>query len=234
MQGTIEILARTPLPTAHGDFECIAFRHVFEPDAVHVALVHGDPAAEEAPPVRVHSECFTDEVLDSIKCDCRHQLAASLGHIAEHGSGALVYLRQEGRGIGLVGKLLAYELQHAEGLDTVDANRRLGLPDDARGYEAAAAFLKEMGLSSVALLTNNPAKVEGLESAGLEVVERLPVLTAATEEARQYLATKIARMGHLLEAATGPPRPSVMGKEAGEGPSSAREGRTVPPEESAA
>jgi GTP cyclohydrolase II len=218
MSGSIEILARTPLPTAHGEFVCIAFRDAAEPEATHIALVRGEPDKAESPPVRVHSECFTGEVLHSAKCDCRHQLDAALEHIARYGTGVLVYLRQEGRGIGLVEKLKAYALQEAEGLDTVDANRRLGLPDDARRYDAAAALLETLGVRSVVLLTNNPSKVEGLEKAGVEVVGRVPILAATTEQARAYLATKIARMGHLVEK--GP----TGGAQASAGPAAPEDG----------
>lgn len=198
MEQHIEILARTPLPTSHGAFETIAFRCPSDPEATHLALVRGEVKGAEALPVRVHSECFTGEVLHSIKCDCRDQLDAAMEHVAEHGSGVIVYLRQEGRGIGLVDKLRAYALQENEGLDTVDANRRLGLPDDARSYEAAAEILRWLGVESVVLLTNNPAKVDGLAEAGVTVAGRIPVLAAKSDRARAYLSTKVARMGHLL------------------------------------
>ncbi len=202
MTNRVEILAETPLPTARGEFNCIAFRYIEDPDSVHIALVFGEPAEHRGVPVRVHSECFTGEVLHSAKCDCRHQLLAALEHVSEHGFGIVVYLRQEGRGIGLVDKLRAYAVQQSEGLDTVDANRRLGLPDDARSYDAAAAILLNLGVTSVVLLTNNPDKVEGLERAGIEVMGRVPVVAASTEQARFYLATKVARMGHLVESTT--------------------------------
>lgn len=198
MEHAIDILATTPLPTSHGEFTCIAFHCAADPEATHVAMVRGDVRGAEALPVRVHSECFTGEVLHSMKCDCRHQLDAALDHIDKAGRGIVVYLRQEGRGIGLVDKLRAYAVQAGEGLDTVDANRALGLPDDARSYEAAAAILEQLGVRSVVLLTNNPAKVSGLEAAGIPVVRRMPVVVAKGERAVAYLETKVERMGHVL------------------------------------
>lgn len=198
MSNRIEILAETPLPTLYGDYLCIAFRHGTSPDT-HVALVKGDLAGMEAAPVRVHSECFTGEVLLSLKCDCKAQLEAALQYIASSGAGALIYLRQEGRGIGLVSKLRAYALQAERGLDTVDANRSLGLPDDDRRYDAAARLLEHLGVKSIALLTNNPAKIEGLQAEGIKVVDRIPVLASGLHApARDYLDTKVTRMGHLI------------------------------------
>jgi GTP cyclohydrolase II len=198
MASTPEILARTPLPTLHGTFDCVAFADPGDPSVTHVAMVRGDIEGDAPVPVRVHSECFTGEVLHSVKCDCRRQLDAALDHIDAAGRGVVVYLRQEGRGIGLVAKLKAYALQAGEGLDTVDANRRLGLPDDARSYEVAAGILTALGVRRVELLTNNPAKVAGLEAAGIEVVARVPVVVAQGEAAQRYLETKVARMGHVL------------------------------------
>ncbi|RMG20684.1 MAG: GTP cyclohydrolase II [Deltaproteobacteria bacterium] len=199
MDRDLEILAQTPLPTEHGRFRCLAFRHRSEPQTTHLALVLGEVQGASELTVRVHSECFTGEVLGSLKCDCRGQLNAALARIAERGRGVLVYLRQEGRGIGLVAKLKAYALQEEEGLDTVDANRRLGLPDDLRRYEAAAALLDHLGVDSVVLLTNNPAKVTGLTQAGTAVARREPLVTPRSPQARRYLETKAARMGHILE-----------------------------------
>jgi len=200
----IELLARTPLPTEYGRFECVAFRALDEPEATHVAMIFGEVAGQEALPVRVHSECFTGEVLGSQKCDCRHQLDRALCRVAEEGAGVVIYLRQEGRGIGLVAKLQAYALQEGEGLDTVDANRRLGLPDDTRRYQAAAELLHTLGVRSVRLLTNNPAKVEGLREGGVEVVGREPVWVPRSAQARDYLNTKVARMGHQPESEEDP------------------------------
>jgi len=197
-----EILARTPLPTRFGTFTCLAFRHrdglpEEDPCEVNVALFAGDPEGAKGFLCRVHSACFTGEVLHSRRCDCGAQLDASMAAIAKEGRGALIYLRQEGRGIGLIDKLRAYALQAEQGLDTVDANRALGLPDDLRRYDAAAALLRHLGVASIRLLTNNPAKVEGLEAAGVIVDRRESLIVPETDEARAYLETKVARMGHL-------------------------------------
>ncbi|MDF1563213.1 MAG: GTP cyclohydrolase II [Deltaproteobacteria bacterium] len=204
----VEILARTPLPTRHGLFECIAFRRGPRPGSlkapepedpceVNLAMVVGDPEGAEELLCRVHSACFTGEVLHSLKCDCRSQLDAALAAVAGEGRGMVIYLRQEGRGIGLVDKLRAYALQEDEGLDTVDANRALGLPDDTRRYDSAAELLGHLGVKSIRLLTNNPSKVEGLSAAGVKVVRREALVVPQSEEARAYLDTKVARMGHL-------------------------------------
>jgi GTP cyclohydrolase II len=163
----------------------------------HVALVHGSVTGREAVPVRVHSECITSEVFGSLKCDCKQQLDWSLREIARLGAGAVLYLRQEGRGIGLANKIRAYELQ-ARGLDTVDANRSLGLPDDARSYEAARDMLEHLGIQSVRLMTNNPDKVNALSALGVRVVERVPVIVPATKFSKGYLEAKRDRMAHEL------------------------------------
>lgn len=193
-----EILAETPLPTQHGEFTVIAFRLPGEVEE-HMAIIRNQAGVVGGQKVfvRVHSECFTSEVLGSLKCDCREQLESALATIARRGRGVVIYLRQEGRGIGLVNKLRAYALQ-AQGHDTVDANRLLGLPDDTRRYDAAAAILKYLGVESVVLMTNNPLKIEGLRALGVEVAERLPVFVPANEHSSGYLETKRIRMGHLL------------------------------------
>jgi len=147
--------------------------------------------------VRVHSECITSEVFGSLKCDCRDQLEAGQRAIAKAGRGAVIYLRQEGRGIGLANKIRAYELQGA-GHDTVDANRLLGLPDDARDYSAAAAMIRHLGIASVRLMTNNPAKVDALRKCGIELSRCEPVVVCSSEWSASYLETKRARMGHDL------------------------------------
>jgi 3,4-dihydroxy 2-butanone 4-phosphate synthase/GTP cyclohydrolase II len=163
----------------------------------HVAVVVGDPEGDDVL-VRVHSECFTGDVLGSGRCDCGPQLIQALDRIGRHGRGVVVYLRgHEGRGIGLAAKLRAYVLQD-QGFDTVDANVELGLPVDARSYESAAAILEHLGVRSVVLLTNNPAKVTGLEAGGINVIERSPLVIAPIPESRSYLETKRRRMGHLL------------------------------------
>ena len=156
-----------------------------------------DAASAEAPLVRVHSECWTGEVLRSAKCDCREQLHRALTTIAQAGAGAVVYLRQEGRGIGLGNKIKAYALQE-QGADTVDANRMLGFEDDSRTYDVAAAMLRDLGVSRLALLTNNPKKVDGLRAHGVEVVERVPIAMEPNEHNADYLAVKAKKMGHDL------------------------------------
>jgi GTP cyclohydrolase II len=160
-------------------------------------MVYGDITGAEALPVRIHSECMTSEVFGSLKCDCKEQLDHALAEIARRGAGAVLYLRQEGRGIGLANKIRAYELQ-SKGHDTVDANRLLGLPDDAREYHAAAHMLEHFGVKSVLLMTNNPAKVSALGALGVAVDGRLPVVIAPNPFSRQYLETKRERMSHEL------------------------------------
>ena len=189
--------AESVIPTDYGPIEVIVYKAA---DEEHLALVSGDDKSADAPwLVRVHSECWTGEVLRSHKCDCREQLDEALRLIAECKHGIVVYLRQEGRGIGLGNKIRAYALQE-KGLDTVEANRALGFADDARTYEVAAAILKDLGATRVRLLTNNPAKVRGLEAGGVEVVERVPLVVARTERAAEYLDVKARRLGHEIGA----------------------------------
>lgn len=198
-----DILAETPLPTRHGEFRVIAFRLPEEnAPAEHIAIVRGDISFGQRVPVRAHSECFTSEVLGSLKCDCREQLDLALSTIARRERGVVVYLRQEGRGIGLVNKLKAYALQ-AQGHDTVDANRLLGLPDDTRRYDAAASILAYLGVQSVSLMTNNPLKIDGLRALGVNVVERLPMLAPTNQYSEGYLEAKRLRMGHILPPTAG-------------------------------
>ena len=188
-------VAESSLPTDHGRFRMVVYG---AGDGLNdLALILGEPATDQAL-VRVHSECLTGDVLGSLRCDCGPQLEQALATIAEHGSGILVYLRQEGRGIGLANKARAYALQDA-GLDTVDANLALGFPADLRDYGRAAAILADLGIDRVRLLTNNPAKVRGLEAAGIEVLERRPLEVVAGPDNAAYLATKRVRLGHLLE-----------------------------------
>lgn len=198
-------LSTARLPTRLGDFEALAFsdgRDGTEP----IALVHGDLTSSPAPLVRIHSECWTGDVIGSLRCDCGEQLGLALNAITAEGAGILLYLRQEGRGIGLVNKLRAYALQDS-GLDTVDANTALGLPVDAREYGAAAAMLAELGVERVRLLTNNPAKPAALEAQGIEVVERVPLTALPNPVNLPYLETKVARLGH--DARTDEARPLV-------------------------
>jgi GTP cyclohydrolase II len=191
----VERFSEAPLPTDRGPFRAIVFRDAS--GAEHVALVHGDAAGDDVP-VRVHSECMTSEVFGSLKCDCRDQLDRALDHIASRGRGVLVYLRQEGRGIGLGNKIRAYALQ-AEGLDTYEANRRLGFPDDLRSYDVAAEILRQLGVRSVELITNNPLKVTGLATAGIPVRRRVQLASPANPHNVEYLRAKRERTGHLIE-----------------------------------
>ena len=163
----------------------------------HCALVYGDVRGKRAVPVRVHSECLTSEVFGSLKCDCREQLESAQQEIADRGFGVLLYLRQEGRGIGLANKVRAYALQ-ALGADTVEANELLHLPVDARSYDVAAAILRELGVQSVELLTNNPEKIGALRRLGIQVDRRVPVLIAANPFSASYLEVKRRRMQHEL------------------------------------
>lgn len=190
----------TGLPTRYGDFRLLLYS---APDAKeHMALVAGPLEAlggEEPVMVRIHSECLTGDLFGSRRCDCGQQLDQSLRTLASMGRGVLLYLRQEGRGIGLTRKIEAYKLQE-QGLDTVEANLALGLPEDAREYGVAAGILADLGACRVRLLTNNPDKVTGLERHGIEVVERLPLLVTPNAANLRYLETKRDRMGHLLGA----------------------------------
>jgi GTP cyclohydrolase II len=163
----------------------------------HVALIMGEVRGRSSVTVRVHSECLTSEVFGSLKCDCREQLEAAQEEIARKGHGVLLYLRQEGRGIGLTNKIRAYQLQ-SRGHDTVDANRMLGLPDDARDYDAAAAMLEHLEVLSIRLMTNNPLKVQALSALGVVVDCRVPVVASANPHSAPYLETKRLRMGHSL------------------------------------
>ncbi len=193
-------VAAVALPTALGSFQLIAYRERVRPDREpHLALVYGDRTGRDrpAPLVRLHSECLTGDIFGSRRCDCGPQLEAALAMVAATGGGAVLYLRQEGRGIGLLAKLRAYELQE-QGLDTVEANERLGLPVDAREYHTAAAMLRDLGLTRLRLLTNNPRKVAGLTAAGVTVTERVPLVIPPSSENQRYLATKRAKLGHLL------------------------------------
>jgi GTP cyclohydrolase II len=211
----LEELARAPIPTRFGHFELRVYRWD-DPDAhpalsrEHCALVMGDLAGRSDVPVRVHSECLTSEVLGSLKCDCRGQLERAQADIARRGYGAVLYLRQEGRGIGLANKVRAYALQ-ANGADTVEANEQLHLPVDARSYDVAAAMLKELGVASVELMTNNPAKVEALSRLGVQIARRLPVLVPATPFSAGYLETKRRVMQHHLPSNPLHHRPKVVG-----------------------
>ncbi len=192
----IEKYAETNLPTTHGTFKVTVFRDAV--GAEHLAIHKGEIAGGEMVLARAHSECFTSEVLGSLKCDCREQLEMSLDAVAKAGRGVVLYLRQEGRGIGLGNKIRAYALQEA-GVDTIEANTRLGFVVDGRRYDIAAAMLKALGVRSVHLMTNNPDKVEQLTRHGVNVVARVPIEVDANQHSLDYLDTKRTKMGHMLE-----------------------------------
>ena len=185
-------------PSQFGEFQIYAYRNSLD-STEHLAIVKGDPTELAAKPamVRMHSECLTGDALGSMRCDCRMQLQAALKMIEAHGLGVVVYLRQEGRGIGLVNKLKAYTLQDM-GLDTVEANERLGFPADLRDYGMGAQILNDLCVKQIRLITNNPRKIAGLKGYGLEIVDRLPLLIEATDYNSEYLATKAKKLGHLL------------------------------------
>ncbi|MBE9045348.1 bifunctional 3,4-dihydroxy-2-butanone-4-phosphate synthase RibB/GTP cyclohydrolase II RibA [Pleurocapsales cyanobacterium LEGE 10410] len=185
-------------PSQFGNFQIYGYRNTLD-NTEHLAIVKGDPAELAAKPamVRMHSECLTGDSLGSMRCDCRMQLQAALKMIEAHGLGVVVYLRQEGRGIGLVNKLKAYTLQDM-GLDTVEANERLGFPADLRDYGMGAQILNDLSIKQIRLITNNPRKIAGLKGYGLEIVDRLPLLIEATDYNSEYLATKAKKLGHLL------------------------------------
>ncbi|MBA9085409.1 3,4-dihydroxy 2-butanone 4-phosphate synthase/GTP cyclohydrolase II [Fontibacillus solani] len=185
------------MPTDYGEFRAIAYTNDVD-SKEHVALVKGDINGDDPVLVRVHSECLTGDVFHSHRCDCGPQFEAALRQIEEAGSGVLLYMRQEGRGIGLINKLKAYKLQE-QGLDTVDANLKLGFPADLRDYGIGAQILKDLGVRQIRLMTNNPRKIKGLEGYGLEVVERVPIQMKENADNTNYLHTKQAKLGHLLK-----------------------------------
>ncbi len=193
----VERYSEADVPTEYGVLRIVVYREKAS-GAEHVAILKGDLRGKSDVHVRVHSECLTGEVLHSLKCDCREQLDFALRHVADEERGAVLYLRQEGRGIGLGNKIKAYALQQ-KGADTVDANRMLGFEDDLRRYSVASDMLADIGIRSIVLLTNNPDKVEKLRADGVTVSARLPVYIEPNEHNRGYLLTKRARMGHLLQ-----------------------------------
>jgi len=192
-----EIPSEAKLPTQFGDFVIRVFQEQ-ETGLDHVALTLGDMAGPDPVLVRMHSECLTGDALGSLRCDCGPQLQSAMQMISKRGWGVILYLRQEGRGIGLHSKIQAYHLQD-QGADTLDANLMLGLPADARDYRIASTMLAALAIDEVCLLTNNPDKVEQLEKLGINVVERMPLVVGVGNSNRDYLNTKVERMGHQIE-----------------------------------
>jgi GTP cyclohydrolase II len=194
----VRVVAVANLPTEFGDFRIVAFWNNRD-QGDHVAIVHGDVVGREGVPLRVHSECLTGDALGSLRCDCRAQLHAALKRISEEPFGVVLYLRQEGRGIGLMNKIRAYELQD-QGLDTVEANLALGFRDDEREYSVAAHMIASLGVASIRLITNNPSKVDQLTALGVNVAERVPHKMPPNVHNVAYLRTKTERSGHLFQA----------------------------------
>ncbi len=194
----VEIASTAKLPSRFGDFTIYVFKND-QDDKEHLAMVHEEVFGAEDVVTRVHSECLTGDVLGSLRCDCRDQLERSLRHVGALPRGIVLYMRQEGRGIGLTNKIRAYGLQE-RGLDTVEANHALGFDDDLRNYDIAAAMLRTLGVGSIRLMTNNPDKVQKLEREGIVVRDRIPLAIPPNPHNRNYLATKARRSGHLLDA----------------------------------
>jgi 3,4-dihydroxy 2-butanone 4-phosphate synthase/GTP cyclohydrolase II len=195
----VQRVAEAKLPTPFGDFKVIAYKSSTDPDE-HLAMVMGDVATDEPVLVRVHSQCLTGDVFHSLRCDCGEQIEMAMKRIAGEGRGVVLYMRQEGRGIGIHNKIKAYALQD-KGMDTVEANISLGFKPDQRDYGVGAQILADLGVRNMRLMTNNPKKMSGLESFGLNIVEQLPITTQPNPHNRRYLQTKQKKMGHLLKIA---------------------------------
>lgn len=195
-EAKVERVVEIKMPTRYGDFKMYGFINKLNGEH-HVALVKGDITSNNSVLIRVHSECLTGDALGSKRCDCGEQYDAAMKRIAEEGTGILLYMRQEGRGIGLINKLRAYALQD-KGYDTIEANEILGFPSDMRSYDVAAAILKDLGAFKVNLMTNNPRKIDGLESHGIEIVSRVPIAMNHNEKNEFYLRTKKEKMGHMI------------------------------------
>ena len=195
-ESLVELVSEVDLPTASGRFRLRLYRSIIDRKE-HLALTKGDLAGEPPPLVRVHSECLTGDVFGSERCDCGRQLHAAMAMVEQEGRGVVLYMRQEGRGIGLANKLPAYALQE-QGLDTVEANLKLGFAADLRDYGVGAQILTHLGLSRLRLLTNNPCKIVGLEGYGLAIAERVPIVCQPSAYNARYLATKRDKLGHLI------------------------------------
>lgn len=193
----IERVDDASLPTKYGEFRIIGYKEIIT-GKEHIAIVKGDVRNKDDVVVRIHSECFTGDILGSLRCDCGNQLEYALEKIEDEGLGVLIYLRQEGRGIGLLNKIRAYKLQD-QGLDTVEANRKLGLPDDARDYGIAYQIIKDLEIKSIRLMTNNPKKISRILSFGIEVKERIPIIVGLNKHNERYLRVKAEKMGHLID-----------------------------------
>ncbi|MDP7038513.1 MAG: GTP cyclohydrolase II [Myxococcota bacterium] len=196
-QEWVEIYAEAELPTRYGNFRIFVFRNSIDAKE-HVALVRGNPLETQNMPVRIHSECLTGDVFASLRCDCRQQLEMAMTDLGSHNNGMLIYMRQEGRGIGLGNKIRAYSLQQFEGMDTVEANLHLGFDDDLRDYRVTAMILKMLGAQTIQLITNNPRKINGLRENGIGIAERQASLVQPNQHNAEYLATKAQKSGHII------------------------------------